>query len=312
MRGVLVVAVLVLAGCSSAPVEPTGSSSGADFSGLDNGVSETTGAIHGVVVDPAIVPVAGVTVLAHGASFNRSLQSDALGRFVFTGLTPGTYFLVLTHLLYHKAQTSVEVKAGVEPQVTRIALDPVFTQKPFHDQHKFTGYLFCGYSAGLTSPCVFDYTQLACGGGCDPTLHDILIHAQGDTRYFITAVGPNWQTEITELSFDPPQAGISKSMTMSYSYFKRTSTEYMGSVNGASPLLLRLELGVDGPGAAGPRHQINASGNDDLYIFLNVHADSGGFVGLAVQQKFEVVETTFYNAKPPADWSFVKGDKFPF
>jgi hypothetical protein len=204
------------------------------------------------------------------------------------------------------------VKAGAEPATTKVQLEPVFLQKPFHDQHKFAGYIFCGYSAGLSSPCVFDYTQLVCPGGCDPTLHDILIHAQGDTRFWVTQVGPNWQTEVVEEVFDPPAAGVSKSMSLSYSFFKRTASDFMGSVRGASPLLLRLEVGEKGPGAAGTRPLINVTGNDDLYIFTNVAADSGGAAGFGLEQKVEVFETTFYNAKPPAGWSFVKGDKFPF
>jgi len=297
--------LLVLAGCSSKAVPDAAAQASA-------GVSETTGAIAGILVDPAIRPIAGVHVaLTLPTGGNRTTQTAANGAFAFKDLAPGTYFLVFTHLLYHTLQTSVEVKAG-EVAAPRVQLDPVFSQQPYHEIQQFKGHLLCGYNAGIASPCIFDYTQLVCGGGCNAQAHDILIHAQGDTRFFVTNIGPGWQTEIIEMNFDPPGAGISKSMSMGVSFFKRTSSDFYGSVEGASPLLIRFEVGVVGEGQGGSQKLINASGQDDLYIFVNVAADSGQPAGFALQQDFRVFQSSFYYAKPQAGWSFVKGDEFPF
>ena len=114
------------------------------------------------------------------------------------------------------------------------------------------------------------------------------------------------------MTFGDPDAGISHSMSLGYSFYGRQSSDSMGSVRGESPLLLRMETGVEHPNAGGSRPMINASGDDDLYIFVNVSPDEGQFVGLAYQQKMELFQTTFYNAKPQEGWSFIAGDKFPF
>jgi hypothetical protein len=309
----VLLASIVLAGCSSKPEAEGGPMclAGGDSSAAC--VTNDTGAISGILVDPAIRPIAGVHVaLALPAGGNRSVETTATGAFAFKDLAPGTYFLSFTHLLYHALQTSVEVKAG-ELASPRVQMDPVFSQKPYHELQQFKGHMLCGYDAiVLGSPCVFDYTQLACGGGCNPTAHDILIHAQGDTRYFVTNLGPGWQTEVIELNFDAPGAGISKDMVLSVSFFNRTSSDFYGRTSGASPLQLRFETGVPGPGQQGADKVIHPEGQNDLYIFLNVAGSDPSGAGLALQQDFRVFQSTFYHAKPQADWSFVKGDDFPF
>jgi hypothetical protein len=301
------VAVLgvLLAGCSG-PEKPTP---------LPEGVTADTGAIHGIVVDPAIVPIAKVRVaLALPGGGNRTATTDAGGRFSFGELKPGTYVLSFEHLLYLPIRTAVDVHAGVEPAPTRVQMTPVFTATPYHEQLKYKGFLLCGYGTpAVSSICVLDYTQLVCGGGCVPQEHDQLQHAQGDKRAFNLTVGANWETLVIELSFDPPAAGNAEAMLMSLSYNGRTSSESFGSVSGGSPLLLRFETGVKHPTETGAKRPlINASGEDDLYLFINEAPGPSSPAAVAYQQELNVFETTFYNAKPPADWSFAKGDEFPF
>ncbi|MFO1535265.1 MAG: carboxypeptidase-like regulatory domain-containing protein [Thermoplasmatota archaeon] len=308
MRGtaaVLALACLVLSGCSGEP----------KAAALPEGVSATTGAIHGIVVDPAIVPIAKVRVaLALPGGGNRTAATDDGGRFTFGGLAPGTYFLSFEHLLYHAIRTSVEVLAGVEPPPTRVQMLPVFTAKPYHELLKYKGSLLCGYgSPAVSSICVLDYTQLACGGGCVPEEHERLQHLQGDRRSFNLTVGAHWETLVVETAFDKPAAGNAEEMLMTLSYTGRTSAESFGSASGPSPLLLRFETGVRHPTEQGAKRPlINASGEDDLYLFLNEAPGPGSPVAVAYQQELQVFEATFYNAKPPEGWSFVKGDEFPF
>jgi hypothetical protein len=306
MRGwpLAVVGLLLLAGCSSAPkaVQSTDS------------IAPGTGTISGIVVDTGIRPLAKVhVVLDLPAGGNRTADTDARGAYRFQALAPGTYFLVFTHLLYHTLQSSVEVKEG-QASTPRAMLEPVFTAKPYHEQIKVKGYLLCGYgSLATNSICVLDYTQLVCGGGCAPEYHEQLQHLQGDKRSFDLTVGARWETLVMELAFSPPAAGNAKYMVMSLSYRARTASESFGSVTGPSPLALRFETGVKHPTETGSkRTMINASGEDDLYLFLNEAADPSSPVVVAYQQDLQLFETTFYNAKPPPGWGFAKGDDFPF
>lgn len=296
---------LLLAGCANAPAPAA----------LPPDVSSTTGAIHGIVVDPAIVPIAKVHVtLFVPTGGNRTTTTDTQGRFAFGDLAPGTYVLGFEHLLYLPARAAATVTAGVDPAPTRVQLTPVFTATPYHEQLKYKGSLLCGYGTPATdSICVLDYTQLVCGGGCVPQEHGTLQHLQGDRRSFNLTVGANWQTLVLEAAFDKPAAGNAEDMVMSLSYTGRTAGEQFGSATGPSPLLLRFETGVRHATESGSnRPLINASGEDDLYLFLNEAPGPNSPVAVAYQQDLQVFETTFYNAKPPADWSFVRGDDFPF
>ncbi|MEA3143129.1 MAG: Carboxypeptidase regulatory-like domain [Thermoplasmata archaeon] len=304
-RATLLLLALVLAGCSSAPKAEV----------LPEGVTGSTGAINGIVVDLAIAPIAKVHVaLALPGGGNRTTATDSGGRFAFGGLPPGTYVVAFEHLLYLPTRTAVEVHAGSAPSPTRVQLAPVFTATPYHEQIKLKGTLLCGYGTpALSSICVLDYTQLACGGGCVPERHEQLQHAQGDRRSFNLTVGARWETLVVEVAFDKPSAGNAESMLMSLSYTGRTSAESFGSVAGPSPLLLRFETGVRHPTEQGAKRPlINASGEDDLYLFLNEAPGPGSPVAVAYQQELQVFETTFYNAKPPEGWSFAKGDEPPF
>ena len=95
MRAQLLVLALLLAGCS----EPTETPDEPFDASLDDELEATaeTGVIRGVVVDAAIVPVAGVTVTIDG--LDQETTSNEAGAFGFDGLEPGKIEAPIRNLL---------------------------------------------------------------------------------------------------------------------------------------------------------------------------------------------------------------------
>jgi Carboxypeptidase regulatory-like domain len=301
---------ILLSGCSGSGSSATTNDVG-QFKDKEVKISGTTGAIRGIVVDQAIVPIPKVAVNVGTPTGNKTAETDTQGRFVFSELPAGTYFLTFKHLLYRTVQQSIDVQAGVEPPISRVQMDALFTAKPYHDQVKFKGFIACGYNAAtVTAPCVTDYTQVAqpCNGGCAPQLRSV----QGDNRVLRTKVDANWQTIVLDMTFTPNGNGNTKEMGLLLRWGTGSASEWFGTTDGASPLQLRFETGVTHTSEAGSRQrQVNVSGESDLDILGSITADNGA-LGASVNQEFLVFHTNFYNAKPPEKWSFAKGDDFPF
>src|SRR5688572_11370662 len=96
--------VAVLAGCSEAPGEADPGLPAAEFEDLV--VTQSTGAIRGIVVSEAIVPIGGADVAVTGTALTT--VSDEDGTFVFSSLEPGTYFLEVAKEGYFTTQASTD------------------------------------------------------------------------------------------------------------------------------------------------------------------------------------------------------------
>lgn len=145
MRAWLLVLSLFLAGCADPAVVEEDSFS----EDLELRATETTGVIRGVVIDSAIVPLAGATVsLQEGASTTTGPD----GAFGFDGLAPGTYFVTASKPGFNATQTSVSVAAGVDrPDVIKLQLVRVPGSEPFVSELNFRGFLACGVAVVYTS-----------------------------------------------------------------------------------------------------------------------------------------------------------------
>jgi len=154
-RAVATVALLLtalVAGCTGGPgTTPDDVPEAFD----DVEVTETTGAIRGIVVSEAIVPIADVLVqLTNG----RNQTTDEQGAFVFNGLEPGDYFVSASKAGYVTQQQSASVKAGDEmPPITKIMLPADVLAQPFAEIYQWTGFLQCGVNLVVRSanPCAF-------------------------------------------------------------------------------------------------------------------------------------------------------------
>jgi hypothetical protein len=309
---VLSVLLVGFAGCAGGAPDDPGTSG--DFDDLDVQPTATTGVILGVVVDEAITPLAEATVVLQGAGGEKTMETDAQGRFAFGDLEPGTYLLKVSAPQFQPAQSSAEVVAGLEdPPVVRVLLTRLFTQDPYAELIKFDGYLACAYAFGVSSTCVNDYTRLigfvpGCEGGC---LRDYNVSQQGgNIREFRTTVGPGWQTLVMEMHWEPStgEPASKGTLGMTISYFTRTSTgHWYASCDGPSPVRCQLDVGESGPNQSEEPELIPPEGLEDLFVFFGA-----GDEDIAVNQKFQFFQTNFYYAIPPDGWSFVNGDPMPF
>jgi hypothetical protein len=332
MRGWLaaaLVACLLLSGCSSSGAK--GSDAALDpsrFQDLDAQVSQTTGGIKGVVVDAAIAPIPAAKVgLALPAGGNRTATADKEGRFLFAGLAPGTYFLTASAPLFHSAQTSVVVQAGIDPPITKVQLQPMFSQKPYHAAIKEKGFFECSqgnlYGAVYASSnCVFDPARRAgvSGGPTQP-----LDNVTNQNREWHADVGPGWQAMVFEMTWEPTAQGTSPRLGMVVSTDKATrdATHHFAAVQSANPMRFELDVNKTHETAASVEPvQVPPEGMTRMSYFVSAASASDATCdpiglwcvppGIAVNQDFQVFLTQFYYGVPPAGWSFVAGADYPF
>ena len=222
MRPLPVVAILaasLLAGCTDGgpSADPADDPSAFD----DVQVSDTTGAIRGIVYDATITPLPGALVQVTGGP---NATTDDQGAFVFSNLQPGDYFLTVTKAGYLATQQSVGVVAGqLEPPVTKVQLLVDAAQQPFVELYQWTGFLQCGANLIVRSvnPCAFS--------GSD-NVHDfpwgadgrIPEYAQAEAIWQGTQPAGNW---LSMNYWDPDGA---------------TGTESCKVVNSESPLMLNF------------------------------------------------------------------------
>lgn len=146
----LILLSATLAGCADEPTSEAPDDGFSDELDDDLRATEDTGVIRGIVVDFAIVPVAGATVTLAGVA--ESTQSNEDGAFGFDGLAPGTYFLEVSKLGYNATQTSVEVQAAVDtPPIVKVRLESAPLDLPYVSATQYSGFLACGAAVFATS-----------------------------------------------------------------------------------------------------------------------------------------------------------------
>ncbi len=295
-----------MAGCSDSADESSNNLNDT-FADIDVDVSETTGAILGVVVDESIRPVVDALVELKLPDSAKEARTDKEGRFSFSKVPAGSYFLEISKLAYKSAQVTVDVEAGKKnPPFTKVMLERLFSKDPFTEVEKFTGFLVCGYSLGVSSTCANDYTRIIsqCNGGCAPQLAGIA----GDRREYITDIGGGWQTMLFEMTWEPSAAGTSNAMQVVVSFAERPgASHWYANYGSEKPLRLQLDVGEPHPTRSGDPDRISEDGQDDIFVFMNVASG-----GVSLNQEFEVIQTEFYYAPAPEGWSFIAGDPLPF
>ncbi|MEA3136416.1 MAG: hypothetical protein QOJ26_135 [Thermoplasmata archaeon] len=297
-----------LAGCSSGGTPSTGAEAGGTTAAP---IAAGDGRLCIVAVDDAIRPIAGANVtvkLSDGSS--RSAVSDESGK-ACIDLAPGSYIVEVRHIhqTYETAQTSAEVEAGKEA-VVKVLMKRLFAQEPYHVTQKFDGFLQCAWAVegAASSTCVNDYTHFVGLGYTCPECEHFF-----DNRGTTYPLDAGWQTQVYEVTWEPSAQGTSPEMRITVSHFPRPASHWYCSGTGATPILLRIELGEvcddqqSEPTLQPPEGELNTT------LFMAAKAPDGQPVAFAASQRFTVFMNFFYFGKPPPDWSFIQGGgEFPF
>lgn len=321
-----VIALLILigvafAGCAEAPA-PGPANGTEDFDDVDVEVTDDTGAILGVVVDESITPVVGATIVLKLPDGEQDATSDESGRFAFSRLPAGTYFLDVAAPLHVPVQTSATVVAGeAQPDIVRVQLQRLYSGDPFTNAVTMDGFFQCsqanvpGYLYS-SSPChsVAPGVDLCdTAGACLP-----------QNRDFHADVGDGWQTQVYEMTWKSSLAGTSERMGMSVSTYKpeRNTNHWFASVSSTNPMRFQLDRGVmhdtaqEGDGPMGP---IPDGGMTDMSMYMSVRSSSDSVCalwcvppGVAIEQQFTAYLTQFYYLPAPEGWSVIEGDEPPF
>jgi hypothetical protein len=257
----LVAVALLLAGCSGGQEAP------------EQEATPATGSVRGVIVDPAIRPLAANVTLSPGG-LAATTGSD--GSFSFEGLAPGAYLVGAEAAGHIAAQTTATVAAGAPAEVQFILL-PVERDEATFETIAFDGFVQA--SAGLLTP--------------------LAAQAAGDTA--ATACTCTFEAR--------PQPGLSR-MVLEAAWEDTVAdptgpTEYAWRVaatganataqgTGASPLrevLSRLDFPAEGfDFAASPSYQVS------------LYPDA---TWPAYQQPYKAYLSLWYRGPPPEGWRVI-------
>ncbi len=301
MRSYVILTLLLsaaLAGCA----ESTPEAEPDDVTSLDEElqVTDDTGIIRGVVVDSAIVPVAGVTITIQNQGLTA--ETNEAGEFGFEGLEPGTYFLEASRLGFLTVQQSTEVQAGVErPPIVRILMERDVSFNPYSATQVFQGFYQCGTSV-----------LVVCGA--PNILLESQITSDVSTPYIFVDADPTYvQTEMVWQSTQPVSPALSFEME-ALDGCDDSSINYLAGARGESPIRASvnetvLELGTIGGAECGIYHSVFAG--DALNAAHCVSGVPCLPVGFSLEQEFEWFITTFHGYTPPEEWWFLNDGALP-
>jgi hypothetical protein len=302
----------VLSGCSGDASNKGDVAEDEDFDDLDLDATEDTGIIRGVVLDEAIVPLAGVAVRATGTGGSPlETETTDVGTFGFDELEPGIYFLSASKPGYISGQLSVEVVAGEdEPEIQKIVLaaDPV--SAPFAQGYVFDGFIECSVS-------IIAVGFAACSSV--GALNDRFIVQYTPQRV------PDWAQ--TEMIWDSTQqvndglallySGTREGQALLYNYgdqrgpspllvtANQTTLEEFGVGNGTDLVIRVFNHPIEGTTPPDP-----VNGDDCLDRPALGGCATG--IGFTIEQDFTHYTHIFYGYTPQPDWLFsVDGEPVP-
>lgn len=282
-------------------------------------VTSTTGGIRGVVVDEAVRPIKGATVVV--VNTDKTMETDETGLFVFSGLEAGQYFVKASHPLYDLQQQATEVVAGVaDPQPLKFLLTRQILAQPYLTTEKFDGYIVCsaghpevGYSEecgeGAGVPCV------------DPNVPCGRVGGQGNNQvqYDFYLDNLDVKTILVEMVWESTAQTHASGELLTYVSTQWVCDPFCGgnvfaNGGGPSPLILRAE--AENGTIGGEEFTLEEPFTVFTWANPNVYDPATGTVpvgSVMLNQPYQAFVTKSYYLPLPAEWSFVGGgDPNPF
>jgi hypothetical protein len=309
MRPLLVAAVAslaLLAGCSGAKAPDEGPLV----------ATATTGILHGVVVDEAIRPLAGVNVtvpLSDGTSLNATTAAD--GVFAFDDLRPGGYLVQARKLGFLDSAVATNVTAGdADPAGVRLLLLADVLNAPFIEAFQFSGFMQCSFTVVVARVAACNPSEAAqplctlpvsvCTGPVDNLTEDefMAVHSVSrQTARFLQS----------ELVWD-----AASQLSTSLKAVPGSRDPKTGQLNDFRPFEGESPLAMPMPGQVA---QALFIGNGKEYVvrvfsgYVNGTAPPTCLpspvgcpwgVGATYEQRFELFTHVFYGFDPPEGWRF--------
>jgi hypothetical protein len=261
------------------------------------------GSLPGVVVDIAIQPIAGATVVANPGG--QTVTTDAVGAFRFDDLEPGTYALTASKAGFLNTTVVASVLADRPSPVAKMVLD--------HDPEA-VAYVTALYYQGFVECAAFPFNW--CGQANIASL--ILCEAYGACLGNITtdrSLAFHWldrvpdflQTEMVwEANNDLGENFLFVIGGMTREELAAGTGAALNTTRGPSPLMLQL----DGPtleehsigGERSLMTQLHPSPQEEIPGGCVVWNPCGP--SFHAMQDYEYFTHAFYGYEPPEDWRF--------
>lgn len=237
----------------------------------------TTGVVRGVVVDQALRPLAGATVVLAGGAETTSNEAGAFG---FDDLEPGTYFLTASLDYHTTVQQSADVVAGVsDPSIVRILLTAIPRLTPFVEAFQAKMYVI----GAISTPVVL----LRLGDE---------LGEEGDYSFRLD-ITPNGTVAQAEFAWES-QSPLSETLLIGGGTYLDGERVDTSEAVGASPLVLLA----------------NATDADETSDNVRYNMWAGDFddpPAVYLQQKVDAFVHVFHNFRPEPGWMFTSDGAHP-
>jgi hypothetical protein len=296
-------------------------SSGGDDVQQTAQVTSTTGGIEGLVTNAAVEPIEGAEVSIPALGESTTTSED--GSFAFSELAPGTHTVAFESEGFLSTEQDVDV-AAEEVATVDVVMTREPGQNPYMTQRKFTGFVECSANAVVVAVAACAIPN-AFGGNVTNDRFTFQFPVEPDPWQMTTEV--KWETS-TPL-------GARNSMNIEPAGLPNDNKTEFGSLVGESPLIHQTDrerfAEVDKNTTAvcdeekDPESAISAS--RDAYCNRN-YIEEGGEVyvrmfvassdptgtgvpgpGVAFQQEYDLVVTTFHYAPACDDFSVFEDNK---
>ncbi len=285
-------------------------------------VTEDTGGIQGAVTNAAIEAVPDITVTLEQTG--ETTESSMDGSFAFSELSPGAYTLVFEGDGFLPTQKEVDVSAG-EVTFVDIVLTEEPTREPYSVQNEMTGFIECSARAGPApdpEPTGFFLGVAVC------SVPNSLVpgNATNDRFNFFYEIEPDPWQKVTELQWDPSQQLAEEfSVRVEPEGIANDRATEFGAAWDSSPMHIHTdrdrfievdentteiceeeEDSVDPDDTYCDRYYVEEGGVGQIRVFVS-HADPIP-AGLAIQEDYQLVISTFYHAPACEEYSVFQGN----